>query len=177
MKLTDSPFNFFLCFQVWCWHWKSSSSGFAGCVNNNGGSGWSLSSSSSTPAPSLSSTTTNQSGWQSFFVSFLCYFSPISTMFAISKYVQLKFWWNNKKTPNIWQRKNSCVKTVDLRVIYNWFYTERKMQGTNARKVISEVHFLYCSVVSLGGKVNTRRMSQAWHGIHFYKIINEIFWS
>ncbi len=34
-------------------------------------------------------------------------------------------------------------------------------QGTNARKVISEVYaFLYCSVLSLGGKVDTRRMSQ-----------------
>ena len=35
------------------------------------------------------------------------------------------------------------------------------IQGTNTRKVISEVYaFLYCSVLSLGGKVNTRPMSQ-----------------
>ena len=41
------------------------------------------------------------------------------------------------------------------------FYIEvLQSQGTNVRKVISEVHFLYCSVLSLGGKVNTRRMSQ-----------------
>ena len=30
-------------------------------------------------------------------------------------------------------------------------------------------HFLHCSVLSLGGKVNTRRMVTAWHGIHFHK--------
>ena len=49
------------------------------------------------------------------------------------------------------------------------------MQGTNARKVISEVHFLYCSVVSLGGKVNTRRMSQPDMESIFTTIIYEIY--
>ena len=37
-------------------------------------------------------------------------------------------------------------------------------------------HFLYCSVMSLGGKVNTRRMSQPDMGSIFTKIIYEIFW-
>ena len=54
----------------------------------------------------------------------------------------------------------------------------RWTQGTNARKVISEVYaFLYCSVLSLSGKVNTRRMSQPDMESIFTKIIYEIFWS
>ena len=52
------------------------------------------------------------------------------------------------------------------------------IQGTNARKVISEVYsFLYCSGLSLAGKVNTRRMSQPDKEPIFTKIIYEIFWS
>ena len=38
-------------------------------------------------------------------------------------------------------------------------------------------HFLYCSVLSLDGKVNTRRMSQPDMESIFTKIIYEIFWS
>ena len=38
-------------------------------------------------------------------------------------------------------------------------------------------HFLYCSVLSLGGKVNTRLMSQPEMESIFTKIIYEIFWS
>ena len=38
-------------------------------------------------------------------------------------------------------------------------------------------HFLYCSVLSLGGKVNTRRMSQPDMESIFTKIIYEIFLS
>ena len=38
-------------------------------------------------------------------------------------------------------------------------------------------HFLYYSVLSLGGKVNTRRMSQPDMESIFTKIIYEIFWS
>ena len=42
-------------------------------------------------------------------------------------------------------------------------------QGYNARKVISELtHLLYCSVLSLGGNVNTRRMSQPDMGSIFH---------
>ena len=43
-------------------------------------------------------------------------------------------------------------------------------QGSNTRKVISEVYasFLYCSVLSLGGNVNTRRMSQPDMGSIFH---------
>ena len=44
------------------------------------------------------------------------------------------------------------------------------MQGYNARKVISErcAHLLYCNVLSLGGNVNTRRMSQSDMGSIFH---------
>ena len=38
-------------------------------------------------------------------------------------------------------------------------------------------HLLYCSVLSLDGNVNTRRMSQPDMGTIFHKKINEIFWS
>ena len=38
-------------------------------------------------------------------------------------------------------------------------------------------HFLYCSVLSLGGKVNTRQMLQPDMEFIFTKIIYEIFWS
>ena len=38
-------------------------------------------------------------------------------------------------------------------------------------------HILYCSVLSLGGKVNTRRMSKPDMESIFTKIIYEIFWS
>ena len=38
-------------------------------------------------------------------------------------------------------------------------------------------HFLYCSLLSLGGKVNTRRMSQPDKESIFTKIIYELFWS
>ena len=51
-------------------------------------------------------------------------------------------------------------------------------QGYNAKKVISEVYaFLYCSVLSLGGNVNTRLMSKLDIGSIFHIKINEIFWS
>ena len=38
-------------------------------------------------------------------------------------------------------------------------------------------HFSYCSVLSLGEKVNTLRMSQPDMGSFFTKLIYEIFWS
>ena len=50
-------------------------------------------------------------------------------------------------------------------------------QDTNARKVISEVYaffVLQCSVLSLGGKLNTRRMSQPAMESIFTKIVYEI---
>ena len=51
-------------------------------------------------------------------------------------------------------------------------------QGTNARKVISEVYaFFYCSVLSLGVKVNSRWLSHPDIESIFTKIIYEIFWS
>ena len=48
-------------------------------------------------------------------------------------------------------------------------------QGNNARKVFSEVYAFF--VLSLGGKVNTRRMSQPDMESIFTKIIYEVFWS
>ena len=53
------------------------------------------------------------------------------------------------------------------------------IQGTNARKGISEV-YAFCTAVyllSLGGKVNTRRMSQPDMESIFTKIIYQIFCS
>ena len=47
------------------------------------------------------------------------------------------------------------------------------MQGTNARKVISEVYAFFV-LLSLGGKVNTRQPDLE---SMFPKIIYEIFWS
>ena len=48
----------------------------------------------------------------------------------------------------------------------------------NAKIVISEVtHFLYCSVMSLGGKVNARQMLKSDIESIFTKMIYEIFWS
>ena len=38
------------------------------------------------------------------------------------------------------------------------------------------MNFLYCSILSLVGNVNTRRMSQPGMGSIFTKIIYEIFW-
>ena len=46
------------------------------------------------------------------------------------------------------------------------------MQGKSFQRC---THFLYCSVVSLGGKVNTRRMSKLGMESIFTKIIYEIF--
>ena len=57
------------------------------------------------------------------------------------------------------------------------FSKEEVTQGTNARKVSEVYAFLYCSLLSLGGKVNTRRMSQPDMESIFTKIIYEIFWS
>ena len=49
-------------------------------------------------------------------------------------------------------------------------------EGTNARKVISAISEVYTFfVLSLGGKVNTRRMSPDMESI-FTKTIDEIFW-
>ena len=51
-------------------------------------------------------------------------------------------------------------------------------QGYYAKKVISEVYALqYCSVLSLGGNLNTRLMSKLDIGSIFHIKINEIFWS
>ena len=55
------------------------------------------------------------------------------------------------------------------------YRAEVKMQGNLFQMC---THFFYCcSVLSLGGKVNTRRMSQSDMESIFTKIIYEIFWS
>ena len=52
------------------------------------------------------------------------------------------------------------------------------MQGTMQGKLFQRfTHFLCCSVLSLGGKANTRQMSQLDMEFIFTKIIYEIFWS
>ena len=58
-----------------------------------------------------------------------------------------------------------CLDLLPLKVL---------MQGKLFQRC---THFLYCSVLSLGGKVNTRRMSQPDMESIFTKIIYEIFWS
>ena len=63
---------------------------------------------------------------------------------------------------------------VKEKVYYNTAQTYIT-QGTNARKVISEGCEFF--VLSLGGKVNTRRMSQPDMESIFTKTIYEIFWS
>ena len=62
-------------------------------------------------------------------------------------------------------------------IIKNPFYTPGTkvlMQGKLFQRCS---HFLYCSVLSLGGKVNTRRMLQPDIESIFTKIIYELFWS
>ena len=71
------------------------------------------------------------------------------------------------KTPNFFILKhNHCfIRLVPGKVL---------MQGKLFQRC---THFLYCSVLSLGGKVNTRRMSHPDMESIFTKIIYEIFWS
>ena len=63
-----------------------------------------------------------------------------------------------------------------------WTAGSSAIQGTNARKVISEVYALFVlQCTAVGGKVNTRRLSQPCHSLTWnpfsQKIIYEIFWS
>ena len=63
-------------------------------------------------------------------------------------------------------RIQDCIKILNTKKLphfttFTVIHKDRQRQGTNARKVISMVYaFLCCSVLYLGGKVNTRRMSQ-----------------
>ena len=63
------------------------------------------------------------------------------------------------------QRRRTIVYSVCIKDI---------MQGKLFQRC---THFLYCSVLSLGGKVNTRRMSQPEMESFFTKIIYELFLS
>ena len=50
-------------------------------------------------------------------------------------------------------------------------------QGTNGRKVISEVYsFCVLQFTVFGRKSKHKTVVTAWHEIHFQKIIYEIFW-
>ena len=68
-----------------------------------------------------------------------------------------------------------CIQKLSLSQTL-WFSSSfilanqcRRTQGFNARKVISEVYdLLYCSVLSLGGNVNIRRMSKPDMGSIFH---------
>ena len=65
----------------------------------------------------------------------------------------------------IWKRfMHFTEKLINTKVL---------MQGTLFQRC---THSLYCSVLSFGGKVNTRRMSQPEIESIFTKIIHEIFW-
>ena len=89
-------------------------------------------------------------------------------------------WFNNKELQNLslWQRLNSFMAIIisDIWSLSIKGKLEPLARNFNFLKVIMQgklfqrcMNFLYCSVLSLGGKVNTRRMVTAWHGIHFHK--------
>ena len=63
-----------------------------------------------------------------------------------------------------------CIN-ADTSCIHQVGYIEVLMQGKLFQRC---THFLYCSKLSLGGKVNTRRMSQPDMESIFTKIIYEI---
>ena len=69
-----------------------------------------------------------------------------------------------------------CPETVhcSTKNTYSFEIIKVLMQGKLFQKF---THFLYCSVLSLGGKVNKRRMSHPDMESIFTKIIYEIFWS
>ena len=70
------------------------------------------------------------------------------------------------------------IKNIFLGNVYSTGITGDKLhQGTNARKVISEVYAFFVLQCAVGGKVNTRRMSKPDMESIFTKIIYEIFWS
>ena len=76
---------------------------------------------------------------------------------------------NNPSTNNVLPMDYTAVYRFDLLVP-----SKDVMQGKLFQRC---THFLYCSVLSLGGKVNTRRMSQPDKESIFTKIIYEIFLS
>jgi len=66
---------------------------------------------------------------------------------------------------------------ITLYTLASWIYTiipKVRMQGKLFRRC---AHFLYCSELSLGGKVNKRRMSQPDMESILTRIIYDIFWS
>ena len=67
-----------------------------------------------------------------------------------------------------------CSPFTEKELFKYLFYVKDVMQGKLFQRC---THFLYFSVLSLGGKVNTRRMSQPDMEFIFTKIIYEIFWS
>ena len=71
-------------------------------------------------------------------------------------------------SPPPWLR--ICIEHVTFRIGFD----KVLMQGKLFQRC---TQFLYCSVLSSGGKVNTRRMSQPDMESIFTKIIYEIFWS
>ena len=65
----------------------------------------------------------------------------------------------------------SVLKVCIVHITYATQTNLTYAQGYNARKVISEMYasfVLQCSVLSLGGNVNTRRMSQPDMGSIFH---------
>ena len=70
-----------------------------------------------------------------------------------------------------WRINVLIIKMGDISTLHQFMvFIKVIMQG-------KLFHFLYCSVLSLGGKVNTRRMLQPDMESIFTKIIYKIFWS
>ena len=71
----------------------------------------------------------------------------------------------------------------DTSVLLFYIYSNpsyfKQLTSPPSTKVIMQrcTHLLYCSVLSLGGNVNTRRLSKPDMGSTFYIKINEIFLS
>ena len=71
---------------------------------------------------------------------------------------------------------NTCCRRGQYKNTIYLYNKALRSQGTNARKVISEVYaFLELQCTVLGRKSKHKTDVTAWHEIN--KIINEIFWS
>jgi len=97
--------------------------------------------------------------------------SDVDTFLSCDKFwsIHSRFWWRVEPLLGIEDEINLFVDLHKMES--NAFYLESRYQGYNATKVISEVYasFVLCSVLSLGGNVNTRQMSQPDMGSIFHK--------
>ena len=112
----------------------------------------------------------------------MCFLSKSDLrIYSVRKYKELNHFKPRKKRqylPHYRIDKDLKGTAVNLPFLHVGSLEHTLTQGTNARKVISEVYaFFILSLLSLGGNVNTRRMSKPEMGSIFTKIINEIFQS